>query len=71
MSEKEQAAVGAGKWMCARCNKPLEMRKVSVGYMGSKFPVELPVCPECGQVYVSEDLASGRMAEVEKTLEDK
>ena len=63
--------VGVEKWMCACCKCALEIRKVSVGYMGSKVPVDLPVCPKCGQVYVPEALATGKMAEVEKTLEDK
>jgi len=63
--------VGVEKWMCACCKCALEIRKVSVGYMGSKFPVDLPVCPKYGQVYVPEALATGKMAEVEKTLEDK
>lgn len=62
---------GAEKWQCARCDRPMEIRKVSVSYMDSSFPVDLPVCPSCGQVYVPEALALGKMAEVEKTLEDK
>ena len=28
-------------------------------------------CPNCGKVYISKDLAEGRMCEVEQTLEDK
>jgi hypothetical protein len=28
-------------------------------------------CPVCGLAYVSEELARGRMREVEKALEDK
>jgi NAD-dependent SIR2 family protein deacetylase len=70
MSEKPDLA-DAKLWKCARCNQQLAIRKVSVSYMGSSFPVDLPVCPECGQVYVPEALALGKMAEVEKTLEDK
>jgi hypothetical protein len=33
--------------------------------------VELPVCPKCGFVYLYEDLAMGRVLEVEQLLEDK
>jgi len=47
------------------------MRKVEVSYMGSKYPVNLPRCPRCGLVFIPEDLALGKMAEVEKLLEDK
>ena len=35
------------------------------------FPVELPVCPVCGFVYVPEELALGKVASVERALEDK
>ncbi len=61
----------AENWMCARCQVPLEMGKVNVGYLDSAFPVDLPHCPVCGQVLIAEDLALGKMAEVEKQLEDK
>ncbi len=57
--------------LCLKCNLPLEMGKIGISYLGNTFPVDLPKCPGCGQVYVSEDLALGRMAEVEKLLEDK
>lgn len=57
--------------VCARCRKPLEMRKVVASYLGQTFPVELPACPTCDFVYVSEELASGRMLKVEQALEDK
>ena len=57
--------------MCMKCNLPLEMGKIGVSYLGNTFPVDLPRCPGCGQAYVREDLALGKMAEVEKLLEDK
>jgi len=56
---------------CARCRVELQPREVRLRYLGNTFTVELPACPECGQVYVSEDLAHGRMREVEQMLEDK
>lgn len=58
-------------WVCARCRLPLEPSKINVGYLDSAFPVELPRCPRCGLVLISEELATGKMAEVEKQLEDK
>jgi rubredoxin len=58
-------------WLCAKCGVPLEMGKVEVGYMRSKYPVDLPRCPRCGLVFIPEELALGKMAEVEKLLEDK
>lgn len=59
------------EWSCAKCGLPLETAKVQVGYRGSKYPVDLPRCPGCGLVFVPEQLALGKMAEVEKLLEDK
>ncbi|MBI9106748.1 MAG: hypothetical protein JEZ04_08380 [Spirochaetales bacterium] len=57
--------------LCEGCNLLLEAGKVHIRYMKSKFPAELLVCPGCGLIYVPEELAIGKMAEVERTLEDK
>jgi hypothetical protein len=57
--------------VCAACDVPLEMGKVEASYLGQAFPVDLPRCPRCGFVYVSEELASGKMLKVEQALEDK
>jgi Zn-finger nucleic acid-binding protein len=62
---------GAEEWLCASCSVELELGTVEVAYMGSKYPVELPKCPKCGIVFVPENLAIGKMAEIEKILEDK
>lgn len=61
----------APDWDCARCDVPLETAKVMVDYLGSAYPVDLPRCPGCGLVVVPEELALGRMLDVEKALEDK
>jgi hypothetical protein len=45
--------------------------KVTIGYMGSAFDVDLQRCPSCGQVYIPEAIALGKMADVEQQLEDK
>jgi len=58
-------------WMCANCGQALVPAKVEITYLGNSFPVELLTCPNCGLVLIPEDLATGKMAEVEKTLEDK
>lgn len=57
--------------ICQKCNVALQPGRVTVEYMGSAFPVDLPRCPQCGQVFVPEELATGKMLEVEKALEDK
>lgn len=62
---------GAENWRCGKCGVALEPSKVEVSYMGSNYPVDLPKCPSCGIVYVPEQLAMGKMADVEKILEDK
>ncbi|MDR1657280.1 MAG: DNA-binding protein [Deltaproteobacteria bacterium] len=62
---------GAEGWSCPKCQQPLQPVEVNVKYMGSSFFVELPGCPTCGTILVDEELAVGRMLEVEKLLEDK
>ena len=56
---------------CAKCGVPLELRKTNFNYMGRTFGHEVPCCPKCGKVYISRELAEGKMAEVEVLLEDK
>ncbi|MGB3222415.1 MAG: DVU_1557 family redox protein [Desulforhopalus sp.] len=58
-------------WQCADCRQPLQPTKVNVSYLNSVFNVELMTCPQCGLVLVPENLAMGKMLEVEKLLEDK
>lgn len=58
-------------WECALCGIPLEQGKVMISYLGSAFPVDLLKCPSCGYVFIPEELALGKMLEVEKSLEDK
>jgi hypothetical protein len=58
-------------WVCADCNVPLQLGKVDVSYLGNSFPVDLLRCPNCDLVLIPEELALGKMAEVEKALEDK
>lgn len=59
------------EWSCGACGKPLKPGKVAISYLGSSFPVDLLICPNCGLVLIPEELALGKMAEVEKALEDK
>ena len=58
-------------WLCAGCGIALQPGKVTVSYLDNAYPVELPRCPRCGLTWVPEEIALGKMAEVEKTLEDK
>ena len=58
-------------WICDQCNKELEFRKVKVRYLGGNFEAELLQCPQCHRVLIGEELALGKMLEVEQALEDK
>ena len=58
-------------WICDKCKEKLVLRKVKVSYLGGNFEVELLKCPKCNNVFIGEDLALGKMLEVEKGLEDK
>lgn len=57
--------------ICYQCQKELAPAKTNLSYLGVSFPADILRCPECGQVYIPEDLAKGRMAAVEMQLEDK
>ena len=59
------------QWMCDKCQKALVLEKVKVRYLEGNFEVELLKCPTCKMVFISDNLAMGKMLEVEKGLEDK
>lgn len=58
-------------WLCDKCKRKLESHKVKVSYLSGNFEVELMQCPQCKAVFIGEELALGKMLEVEKGLEDK
>lgn len=60
-----------GKLFCEKCGIPLVKAEAIFTYLENSFPVEMPVCPECGFIYVPEELATGKVLSVEKVLEDK
>lgn len=57
--------------ICFKCQRVLEMKKTDFTYLGHSFFTEVPRCPECGIVYVSEELVKDRISQVEMQLEDK
>ncbi len=59
------------KWKCAKCGAELVPTRIVFQYMGRSFGYEVPACPNCGDAFISEDLAKGKMAEVESLMEDK
>ncbi len=68
---KEEKLTNRGNWSCGKCAGPLELCKVQVTYLGSTFSIDLPKCPRCGTILVTEEIAIGKLAEAEQILEDK
>lgn len=58
-------------WVCSKCGTKLEKSLTKVKYLSGDFEVELLKCPKCNMVLITEELALGKMLEVEKGLEDK
>ncbi len=58
-------------WKCGKCDRELVLKKTVLTYLGHTVAHEVPTCPKCGKVYICEDLAEGKMSEVEQVLEDK
>lgn len=57
--------------ICCKCQKEMKPAKTYFKYLEHSFFTNILKCPECGQVYIPEQLVKGRMAEVEMQLEDK
>jgi hypothetical protein len=57
--------------ICHTCQKELVPTKTFFSYLGHSFYAEILKCPECGEVYIPEELAKGRIAQTEMLLEDK
>ena len=56
---------------CLLHNVPLIEKEAEFSYLDRFFKHKVLRCPVCGFVYVSEELARGRMKEVEQSLENK
>ncbi|MGI6721327.1 MAG: DVU_1557 family redox protein [Anaerovoracaceae bacterium] len=59
------------KLICDKCKVELKELDAQFSYLGKSFRHKVLRCPECGQISLPEDLVNGRMADVEKKLEDK
>lgn len=57
--------------ICDKCNVEMEEKEVQFSYLNRSFRHKVKRCPKCGQVFIPEDLAKGRMSEVEAKLEEK
>ncbi len=68
---EKDSAQNTAVWSCSSCGAELTLMKVGFAYMTGDFEIDLPACGACGLVLVPESLALGKMAEVERILEDK
>ncbi len=67
-SKKKPEEIG---WLCGKCGLALELAAVKMAYLDENFVADLPACPSCQRVLVSEEVAVGKMALAERMLEDK
>jgi len=58
-------------WKCGKCSKELVAQRKVFSYLGHTVAHDVLACPKCGKVFISRELAEGKMAEVEQQLEDK
>ena len=59
------------KYICMKCNRELVEENVNLHYMGFQMANNFLRCPVCKQVFIPEDVACGKMQEIETMLEDK
>lgn len=59
------------KIKCSKCNIELITGKANFSYLGRDFSGDVLKCPECGKVYISEDLVNGKIKKVEGMFESK
>lgn len=71
MANFQMAIKNSEQIRCASCDVELVLRPVMMNYLQSAFPVKILGCPRCGQSYIAESLALGKMLEAEKALEEK
>lgn len=58
-------------FICEKCGLVLEEKEMDLTYLGHSFHTRQLCCPGCGQAFIPEDMVRGRIAQVEKELEDK
>ncbi|MDR2157326.1 MAG: hypothetical protein LBO81_06060 [Clostridiales Family XIII bacterium] len=68
---KADGAETRSRRICELCDVEMTPLEAQFNYLNRTFKHVVLRCPRCGQVYIPEELAEGRMREVEKTLEEK
>ncbi len=56
---------------CSKCNGELQEFEANFVYLEKTLQHKVLRCPECGQVYLPEEMVRGRIREVEDSLEEK
>ena len=56
---------------CSKCNVELHEFEANFVYLEKTLQHKVLRCPECGQVYLPEEMVRGRIREVEDSLEEK
>jgi uncharacterized OB-fold protein len=59
------------KLICHKCGREMIPMETSLEYLGHKMTHKFPKCPDCGIVYIPEEIVNGKIHEVETELEDK
>lgn len=59
------------KFHCRKCGVDMEPAETYFEYLGHGLHTKLPRCPKCGEVYIPEEMAMGKIADIERSLEDK
>ncbi len=58
------------EWFCFKCQKKVLEGEVQLSYLQFTRSMKGPRCPECGAVFVSEEMAR-KLRNVEEQIEDK
>lgn len=65
MADEKKAVI------CFKCKIELQPMKTYLSYLGHSFYADILKCPQCGVVFIPEELVKKRISDVEEQLEDK
>ena len=60
-----------GELYCGLCHVPLENGPITLRYRGNEVQILILTCPICGLGLIPEELATRKIFDVERALEDK
>ena len=59
------------EWYCFKCKEKMEPSELQMVYLEVDGTTEGIKCPQCGASYVTEDVATDKLARAEKMIEEK